>query len=253
MNAFFLALKSLLKLGAFFSLRGVRVEKLRLPVIAVNFKVYETSVGANALSLAKTLSAVAKKQKASILFCVSATDIAHVSAKSKFPVFAQHVDGVSFGAHTGSIPVALIKEAGAAGSLINHSEKRISHDEIKSAIDALRVQGLLSMVCAKDAHEAKDLAHLNPDYIAVEPPELIGGDVSVTTADPKVIRDTLWLVHEVSGDTGVLCGAGVKTADDVRTALEFGCCGVLLASGITKVEDPAKALDEMIAGLQSRG
>lgn len=225
------------------------MKTLHLPVIVINFKVYERAVGTAAATLAKALRVVAKKRKASIVFCACATDMLKLSTRSSVPVFAQHVDGVGLGAHTGALPVQVIMDAGASGSLINHSEKRISHDEIKAAVDALREQGLLSMVCAKDAKEAKELAQLHPDYIAVEPPELIGQDVSVTKADPKTIQDTLWLVHEVSPDIGVLCGAGIKTADDVHAALRFGCCGVLLASGITKAHDPGAALDAMIDGL----
>ena len=42
------------------------------------------------------------------------------------------------------------------------------------------------------------LAALNPTFIAVEPPELIGGDISVTTADPAIVSDTVAAVKAVN-------------------------------------------------------
>ena len=52
--------------------------------------------------------------------------------------------------------------------------------------------------------------HSSPDYVAVEPPELIGGDISVTTADPTIVSGTAAAVREISKQVGILCGAGVK-------------------------------------------
>ena len=72
-------------------------------------------------------------------------------------------------------------------------------------------------VCrAADVEEAKALAKLNPTYIAVEPPELIGGDISVTTADPAIVSDTVAAVKSVQPKVRVLCGAGVKSGKTWR-------------------------------------
>ena len=45
----------------------------------------------------------------------------------------------------------------------------------------------------------------------MEPPELIGGDISVTTADPSIVSDTVAVVKAVNPNVRVLCGAGVKS------------------------------------------
>ena len=102
--------------------------------------------------------------------------------------------------------------------------------------------------CAADEAEAKALAGLAPAMIAVEPPELIGGDVSVTSADPGIVQDTVRLVKDINADIMVLCGAGVKTGEDVNAALRLGAEGVLLASGVTKASDPAAVLQDLVDG-----
>ena len=101
--------------------------------------------------------------------------------------------------------------------------------------------------CAADVAEARALAKLNPTYIAVEPPELIGGDISVTTADPSIVTDTVAAVKAVNPSVRVLCGAGVKNGADVAKAIELGAEGVLLASGVTKATDVQAVLSDLVS------
>ena len=79
--------------------------------------------------------------------------------------------------------------------------------------------GFVTVVCAKDSKEAAKIAKVSPDFIAVEPPELIGGEVSVSKAKPDIIRES---VKAVGGKSKLLVGAGVKTGEDVRIALKLG-------------------------------
>ena len=72
----------------------------------------------------------------------------------------------------------------------------------------------------------------------------------MTTANPDIVKRTVDAIKKVSPDVKVLCGAGVKTGADVKKAIELGCSGVLLASGITKVADPKKAILDMCGGLR---
>jgi len=86
----------------------------------------------------------------------------------------------------------------------------------------------------------------DPDLIAVEPPELIGGDISVSSAQPDIIRNAAKLI----GCNKLLVGAGVKNGKDVRIAIELGARGVLLASGVTKAKDPKAVLMDLVSGLK---
>ena len=133
--------------------------------------------------------------------------------------------------------------------MINHSEYRISAEDVKTLVARCRELGLVSIVCTKDAAESKAYANFKPDFIAVEPPELIGGEISVTTANPNVVSDSVKMVKSVAKDVKVLCGAGVKNGQDVAKAIELGAEGVLLASGVVKAKDQRKVLMDLVGGL----
>ncbi|MDO5853963.1 MAG: triose-phosphate isomerase, partial [Thermoplasmata archaeon] len=134
-----------------------------------------------------------------------------------------------------------------AGTLINHSEHRIPADDIAKSVEMCRELRLTTCICAEDSAEAASMAAFGPDAIAVEPPGLIGGNVSVTTADPAIVSDTVAAVKAVDPKIDVYCGAGVKNGDDVKTALELGAHGVLLASGVVKAKDPEEVLRDLVS------
>ncbi len=225
--------------------------EIKLPILIVNFKAYQQSIGANAEKLARICEKVAKKTKTNIAVAVQDADMYRVSKKVNIPVFAQHLEPIKFGSHTGHDVPEDIKESGAVGTLINHSENRLQIDQIEEAVAKAKELGLISCVCANDALAAKSVASFSPDLIAVEPPELIGGEVSVSSAKPEVIAETVKKVRETA-DIPVLCGAGVNSKQDVETALELGSKGILLASAVTKAKDPEKVLMELAQGLNAQ-
>jgi triosephosphate isomerase len=221
-----------------------------MEVIVVNFKTYCEATGERAVRLAKICEKVSKDTKVKIIIAVQNVDLFHVSSKVSIPVFAEHIDPVKYGANTGKdLPEAIV-ENGAAGVLINHSEDRAGLAEIEDDMKRAKSVGLQTIVCAPTAKSSEAIASFNPDYIAVEPPELIGGDVSVSKAQPGLITDTIKLVRKVNKKVPVLCGAGIKNHDDVRIALKLGCKGILIASGVTKAKDPKKALLDLIKGMK---
>ncbi|MGM5481209.1 MAG: triose-phosphate isomerase [Nanobdellota archaeon] len=217
-----------------------------LPTIMINFKTYTQASGKNAEKLVKVCENVAADTGESISCCVQATDIHRCTQATKIPILGQHIDIDDAGGHTGKVHVKSLEENGAMGSLINHSEDRVSLETIEKAIELLDDKDMVSVVCVKDTKEAKTIAKFSPDIIAIEPPELIGGEVSVTTANPDIITKTIKAVREVSEDIPVICGAGVKTGDDVKTALELGASGVLVASAVTKAPNHEKAVRELV-------
>ena len=109
--------------------------------------------------------------------------------------------------------------------------------------------GLTTVLCTADAAATERGAGLNPDMIAVEPPELIGGDISVSTAKPEVISDSVGIVSKINSDIAVLCGAGVKNQNDISKAMSLGSKGILLASGVVKSSNPREVLLDLIKGL----
>lgn len=208
----------------------------------INFKTYKKATGRDAVRLAKICERVSKKYKKKIIVAVQAADIDKISDVVKIPVYAQHVDADKYGAHTGWIIPEAVKKDGGKGSLVNHSEHKLSNAKIKETIKRLRALKMKSIVCAKTPARAKELAKYKPDMIAIEPPGLIGGKISVSKAKPEVITRTTQAVRKIP----VLCGAGIHTTEDVRRAKELGAKGVLVASGVVKARDQKKALEKLI-------
>jgi len=216
-------------------------------LVVVNFKTYQTAHGASAEELALAMSGI--ETDARMIAAVSALDLAAVvAAAPDLEVWCQHLDPVGFGSNTGWLHPETAIERGATGTLINHAEHKVSIEHVAMLLDQVP-EGFEVCACAADVDEAMALAALVPTYVAVEPPELIGGDTSVTSADPSIVSGTAAAVREVSDEVGILCGAGVKTGADVAKAIELGTIGVLLASGVTKAKDPQAALSGLISEL----
>ena len=131
--------------------------------------------------------------------------------------------------------------------MVNHSEHKIPVQDIATVVASCKKAKVITCICADTADTTGRMAELRPDMLAVEPPELIGGDVSVTDARPEVVSDAVSAARRVDASVPVLCGAGVKTGRDVRRALELGARGVLLASGVVKSKDPRKALQDLVS------
>lgn len=212
------------------------------PIIIINFKAYESAIGKNAVVLAKAAEMVAKETGANITVAVQAADIFRVREATKVPIFAQHVDAVEFGAFTGAVLAEGAKAAGATGSLVNHAEKRIDIEAIGKTVARLKSLGMSSVVCAESPEKAEKIARFSPDYIAYEPPELIGGEISVSTASPHIIKDAVQKVKAISPKTKVLAGAGVKEKKDIDVASSLGASGVIVASHVAKASDQKKAI-----------
>jgi triosephosphate isomerase len=217
------------------------------PVLLINLKTYDEGTGANALKLVKAVASLADATE--IIFAAQAADIRMLSKETRIPIFAQHVDPVKFGSSTGWILPEAVKSAGASGTLLNHSERRIDFETAKRSLARCRELGLRVVMCAESPEKARELASLRPDYIAIEPPELIGGDISVSKARPEVITESVKKVHAVA-HVPVLCGAGVKDGEDVRKALALGAKGILVASGVVKSAKPLEAIKDLLSGFE---
>lgn len=223
---------------------------LPTPLVVVNYKTYPQATGPAAVELTRALERVAQRMGGSVAVAPGLVDLAAVAHATKLPVFAQHADPLAPGAGTGRITVEALAGAGAKGALINHAERKVGLEVLQATVERLRAARLLSLVCAGTVEASRAAAALRPDMVAVEPPELIGGTVSVTTADAGIVSGAVRAVKDIAPNVRVLCGAGVKTGKDVRRALELGADGVLLASGVAAVKEPEKALADLLEGLR---
>jgi len=216
--------------------------KINTPIIVVNFKTYSEATGRKALELAKKCEKISLEKKICVGVAPQFVDIPPIVKAVSIPVFSQHIDPIKPGSSTGHILPESVKEAGAAGTLINHSERRLRLADIDAAITIAREVSLTSLVCTNNSTVSAAVAALKPDMIAIEPPELIGTGIPVSKAKPEVVSGTVKLVKQINPDVSVLCGAGITTGEDVAAALRLGTEGVLVASGIVKAQNPYKVL-----------
>ena len=216
-------------------------------VIFVNFKTYQEGTGEKALELAKICQEVARESGLEIMAVVQVADIWRITQELSLPVWAQHLDAIEYGPNTGQILPEAVVAAGAKGTLLNHSENQLPVEVIKEAIGRCQELKLKVLVCSNSLEEAPVIAEAKPDFIAFEPPELIGSQTtSVSTTKPEIIED---FVREVK-DIPILVGAGVHSREDVRMALSLGAVGILVATDLVLAKDPKKELLDLAGGFK---
>ena len=203
----------------------------------VNFKNYAEVSGSNSLKLAQAAEYVANRSKIKIAVAPPAGSLANIANTVSIPVFAQHLDHSELGSTTGFMVPEIAKSYGASGSLINHSEHRLPVQTIKHLVERLHNLKMVSVVCARTPAEVRKMAEFAPDYIAIEPPELIGSGIAVSKAKPSVITRSIDAVNDVNPNVSVICGAGIVSAEDVSAAIRLGSRGILVASGIVKAKN----------------
>ncbi len=214
----------------------------------INYKTYTEGVDSG-LDIAKAASDVAKKMGIDVIVAPPFTLLRETSKIVN--TIAQSIDDADPGAFTAHISWYEIKKSGSIGTLLNHSEDRytskdgeIDYKRLGKVIDACKRNGLLTYVCVQNVSEAEKVLKLEPTAIAYEPPELIGGDISVSTAKPEIVKEFCEVVKKGSGVLPLI-GAGIKTANDVKASIELGSEGILVASGVMMAKDFKTAILEL--------
>jgi len=215
-------------------------------MFVINCKNYEEISGDKIIKFVKIAEKASKKYKVKIAISPPQHLIGLV-ANSSIQILAQHIDDFKVGSTTGFVIPELLKKSKVKGSLINHSEHRISSKEIQKLVLKLKELKMTSIVCVKDVAEVKKYVKLNPDYIAIEPPELIGSGKAVSKEKPELIAKAAKAVKNTN--TKLLCGAGIVSGEDVTKALELGSKGILVASGIIKAKNWNKIISEFAEAL----
>jgi len=222
-----------------------------MPILIINLKTYERGLGEAALRLATIAENVSNDTGVCIAIVPQFTDLTTITKEVHIPVFAQHIDPVLPGSHTGHILPEAVKAAGAVGTLINHSERQLSLKAIQDSVERAKDVGLLSLVCADTPERTSEVASFKPDMVAIEPPELIGTGIPVSKAKPEIVARAVNLVRNRDSTIPVLCGAGISKGEDVAAALRLGAQGVLLASGVVKAKDQRKAMLDLVEALKT--
>ena len=222
-------------------------KKYKIPVLVLNLKNYQEIFAKNALKIAFEAQKISQKYSIDIIICPPNPLLYYLSNELDIPVFAQHVDYAKIGSSTGAIVPELLNSIGITGSLINHSEKRIPLNQIESIVKKFKELDLSSLVCAQTVEEVKLISQLDPDLIAIEPPELIGSGRSVSKVNPNIITDSVNAANSINSNVDILCGAGIMNSDDVKIALNLGSKGILIASGVVQSDNWDQKIKELVS------
>ncbi|MDD6286059.1 MAG: triose-phosphate isomerase [Methanobacteriaceae archaeon] len=221
--------------------------KKETPIIILNYKTYAESTGKNAVTLSQYVQEASDETGVNMAIAPQAVDLYPIIEAVDIPVYSQHIDNITPGGHTGSTLPEALKETGITGTLINHSEQRLTLADLDAIVEKSKQLNLTSVLCTNNVKTSAAAASFNPDYIAIEPPELIGTGIPVSKASPEVVEKTVEEIHKINNNIPVLCGAGISTGEDMKAALELGAEGVLLASGIIKADDQKQALIDLVS------
>ncbi|ACB39555.1 triose-phosphate isomerase [Pyrobaculum neutrophilum] len=218
---------------------------MRLPILIINFKAYAEAAGRRALEIAKAAERAARELGVNIAVAPNHLELALVAQSVDIPVYAQGADVETPGAHTAHVAVDNVKEAGAAGLILNHSEAPLALSQLSRLAARAKAVGLDLVICAPDPDTSLAAAALKPHAVAVEPPELIGTGRAVSRYKPEAVVQTVEKVSRHFPDVAVITGAGIESGEDVAAALKLGTRGVLLASAAVKAKDHYQKILEL--------
>jgi triosephosphate isomerase len=223
---------------------------LNRPLI-INCKNYLEVSSDKITELGVTSQSIAKEFNVEIVLAPPQPSLAAIARAISIPVICQHVDDANLGSTTGFFIPEMAKSYGSVGSLINHSEHKMDTTSISNLVQRLRKLNMTSIVCAGSPYEVSYIAKVNPDFIAIEPPDLIGSGKAVSKENPSVITNSIKIASENSASTKVICGAGIVDKSDVVSAIKLGAHGILVASGIIKANSWFQKISELASGFIS--
>lgn len=219
-------------------------KELRAPIFEVGPKLYV--YGKRALEIAQAADRAGERYQVSVIFTAQYTDIRMIADKtSHLLVFAQHMDYLYPGRGVGAVLPEALKEAGAEGVLLNHSECPMDMDSIRKCMLRAREVGLYTMVCAENMDMAAGIARMEPDIILYESPDMIeaGEQDHHHTEEIAAVND---LIAGINPRIIVLHGAGIHDEKDIYQIVKAGADATGSTSGIMKSEDPCEVAEKMI-------
>lgn len=167
---------------------------------------------------------------------VPATEIAPIWERYSFPLWSQHCDPVETTRATGWVSAEMVKEAGACGTILNHSEHRLPFSTLVKTVEICRAHRLKILVCCQSVDQGKKIAaEIKPDFLAFEPPELIASKTESVISKEKEIRELVSFLSSIPSlpsKPSLIIGAGIHTHTDIKKSKEFGAAGILIASAI---------------------
>jgi triosephosphate isomerase (TIM) len=209
-------------------------------MIFLSLKTYREATGQAVINLLSSVKKVSQETGIPIISIAQPTDIYRIKKELDIEVWAQHVDPIDPGRNFGLISPFSVKESGASGIAINHSERPIDLNTVEKTILKAKEYSLKTLVIAQTIDMAVKIADWKPDYILFEDPTLIAGKVSMIDQQKEKIKE---LLNKIS--VPLIIGAGISSKEDVINSIKIGVVGVGLATAFVKSENPEAKLREL--------
>lgn len=216
-------------------------------MIFLSLKTYKESTGEAAIKLLSCVKKVSEETGVKIIPAVQPTDIYRVKKELGIEVWAQHMDPIEPGKNMGWLSPYALKEAGATGLVINHSEHKMDDDHVKKILDKAKEYGLKNIICGFSPEMIIKFDSWEPDYLSYEREDMIGTGISMITKETDNIKKLVSVLKRP-----LVIGAGISTGEDIRQAIKLGAVGAILASGFVFAKDPEQKLRELAQGFTKK-
>ncbi|OQY68210.1 hypothetical protein B6D29_01115 [Microgenomates bacterium UTCPR1] len=214
-------------------------------MIFLSLKTYKEATGSAVLNLLSSVKRVSTEFRVPIIPVAQPTDIYRIKKELDIEVWAQHMDPIDPGRNMGWLSPYSLKDAGASGVVINHSEHKVSEDTIKKTLEKAKEYELKTLLISFDPQTVEKYDSFNPDFISYEKEDLIGTGVSMIKSEEENIKNLIKVLKKP-----LIIGAGISNGQDVKSAVMLGAKGVILASGFVLSENPEGELRELAQGFK---
>lgn len=215
-------------------------------MIILSLKTYRESTGEAAIKLLSCVKKVSEETGVKIVPAVQPTDIYRVKKELGIEVWAQHMDPIEPGKNMGWLSPYALKEAGATGVVINHSEHKMPDDMVKKTLDKAKEYGFQNVIIGFNPEMIIKFDSWGPDFVSYEREDMIGTGVSMLTQEAENIKKLVAVLKNP-----LIIGAGISTGEDTKQAIKLGAKGAILASGFVLAKDPEAKLRELAGGFKS--
>lgn len=214
-------------------------------ILITNFKTYEESLWEKWINLAKIHKEIWEKTWKNIAIAWNPLDL-RILLETWIKVFSQWADLAEYGSFTWKILPIKLQKLWCWWVVLNHSENKIwDFEKLEKITKRCKELWMQVVLCADNLEEIKKIKDFWADFIAIEPPELIWWDISVSKANPEIISDSLKIVWKWK----LIVWAWIKDWEDIKIAKDLWASWILLASWIIKAENPRKILEELVSFL----
>ncbi|NYT39703.1 triosephosphate isomerase [Sphingomonas sp. R-74633] len=233
-------------------------EAARRPLILGNWKMH--GLGADLAEIARIDDAVAELGvDAGLMLPASLMERAARQVRT-VKIGGQDCYPAAEGAHTGGVSAAMLRDSGAALTLVGHSETREDSLSVAAKARAAQAAGLTVVICVGEGERSADArglvaaqlrASLPPDLnwsraaIAYEPVWCIGGDA---VPDAAHLARIFEMLRAEAGEARLLYGGAVDGGNAAELLALAGVDGLLVGRASRSVADFLPVLEAAACG-----